>query len=45
VESTTAITFWWNTTGRPNGTHAFSVRVVDAAGKTVTGAVNVIVRN
>jgi hypothetical protein len=45
VESTAALTFWWNTTSRPNGTHTFSVRAVDAAGKTVTGSVNVIVRN
>lgn len=45
IESSTSITFWWNTSGLLNGTHTLSVRVVDAAGKVATGRVNVVIRN
>lgn len=45
IESSTTITFWWNTTGLVNGGHTFSARVVDAAGKAATGSVTVNVRN
>jgi hypothetical protein len=45
VESSTAITFFWNTGAHANGTHTFSARVVDAAGAEARGSVSVVVRN
>jgi hypothetical protein len=45
IESVTAITWWWLTTGYVNGTHTLTVRVVDASGKTASGTVTVIIRN
>ncbi len=45
IESSTAITLWWNTTAVANGAHTVSVRVVDAAGKVARGSVSVLVRN
>jgi hypothetical protein len=41
VESTTGITWWWNTSGLAAGTHALSVRVVDAGGREAPGGVTV----
>ena len=45
IESTTSITFWWNTGGVPNGAHTLSVKVVNAAGKALTGSINVNVKH
>lgn len=41
VESTTAITWWWNTGGLTAGSHVLSVRVLDAAGHEARGSVTV----
>ncbi len=41
VESTTAITWWWNTGSLAPGTHSLSVRVLDASGTEARGSVNV----
>lgn len=41
IESTTAITWWWNTGSLATGSHVLSVRVVDGSGLEARGAVNV----
>lgn len=41
VESTTAITWWWNTGSLAPGTHSLSVRVLDAGGTEARGSVSV----
>ena len=44
-ETVTTITLFWDTRGVANGSHTFSVNVVDAAGAVATGGVSVLVRN
>jgi hypothetical protein len=44
-ETVTSITLFWDTRGVANGSHTFSVKVTDAAGKAATGSVNVLVKN
>jgi len=41
VESTATITWWWNTGGLAPGSHALSVRVLDAVGREARGSVSV----